>query len=541
MLRALTLWAMLGSAMGLALLLIAQASSVSNTWRASMLGFASAQSLAGTLPGLSPRRREDDEAAWNASGGVEGAFDRSQAPVAVALDARHGWARPSLFGAPLRAVNSSMRAAVANERFGRAKGGHADEKQGGAADATRPATDVQSRAREPHPLQTQRLRRQPLRLLHWNILEGAAGKLPVGWGGAAPDSPPATRLEGIVAFIRRGGNRKHNDDSAMNAGGNSRAGGRSIDGDSHGGYDVVTCNELNGFHQADWQALGTRAGLPHAHLLSHSQYRIGVLSRHPFRVVAERRGPPFAHGLLCIRLLGSGRGGGLEVCVTHLDPHASRMRAREAAEIAAHVGESSGPLVLLGDLNTLSPIDRHSHAAQGLARRMRTGTRSGQLSRKFLTSEPPSAAEAPAVAADAAVDAHDGTGEPAGDGLSTVSKGRLRIDYSPMQTLLDAPLVDLGARTHAGAYTVPTRVNADHMHFMQMRLDYCLISADLSASCRAAEPPVAPHGNVTRGGCWAHAVVTEETEQLSDHFPLDVQLVVPQPGTSQALESDGTH
>jgi len=110
-----------------------------------------------------------------------------------------------------------------------------------------------------------------------------------------------------------------------------------------------------------------------------------------------------------------------------------------------------------------------------------------------------------------------------------------------MQVLLDAPLLDLGALTKAGAHTAPTRVNADHMHFKQLRLDYALVSDSLRSACRSREqfarssstPPAegAPNGH---GGaeldtllCSARVVVSEETEQLSDHFPLDVWLAVP--------------
>ena len=61
-----------------------------------------------------------------------------------------------------------------------------------------------------------------------------------------------------------------------------------------------------------------------------------------------------------------------------------------------------------------------------------------------------------------------------------LSGGHGSMDYSPMQALLDAPLHDVGAESGP---TVPTRINADKMHFAQLRLDYVLINERLHAAC----------------------------------------------------------
>lgn len=453
---------------------------VSDGWRASLYGLASARSFAGQVAGTagvehgSDSRRRDGASA-----------DAGRAP-----DPPRGSAEPSTARyrvSPLPAsepLYSSSPAALAPDDTAR---GSARQGEAATADSSAARDSAATPTAAPAEPAARGVR---LRVLHWNIFEGGASKLPAGWAGAPSGARRATRLEAIAAFVGRGGERG-------------------------GTYDVVTCNELNGIHAAAWARLGALAGLPHVRLLARSPFHIGVLSRHALEPVLERTGAPFAHGLLCVRLLASG----LEVCVTHLDPHSSRARAREAAAIARHVATRGGPLVLLGDLNTLSPLDRREHSARGLVRRIRSGARSKQLVRKFLTSDPLSAEEAAAAAGGAAgAPAHEPAGGSGGSGL--------RIDYAPMQRLLDAPLLDLGARTHAGAHTVPTRVNADRMHFTRMRLDFCLLSAALGRSCRAGEPAAAPHSNATRAGCWAHAVVSDETEQLSDHFPLDVQLVV---------------
>ena len=95
----------------------------------------------------------------------------------------------------------------------------------------------------------------PLHLLHWNILDG---------GG--------NRLHGIGDVVRTGG------------------------------YDLISFNELNGINQGRLGELGREWGFGHAKLLRKSAYHIGLLSKHPLRVLARDTSHQFAHGLLCARL-----------------------------------------------------------------------------------------------------------------------------------------------------------------------------------------------------------------------------------------------
>ena len=62
-----------------------------------------------------------------------------------------------------------------------------------------------------------------------------------------------------------------------------------------------------------------------------------------------------------------------------------------------------------------------------------------------------------------------------------------------MKVLLDAPLTDIGAvysgrdlASSGSQITVPTSINADHMHFAQLRLDYALASKGLIEASEAA-------------------------------------------------------
>ena len=65
---------------------------------------------------------------------------------------------------------------------------------------------------------------------------------------------------------------------------------------------------------------------------------------------------------------------------------------------------------------------------------------------------------------------------------------------------------DAAAELHN--HSVPTRANADFMHAAAMRLDYALLNGVLAARCAA-------HARLVRD---------EETDRLSDHYPLVADL-----------------
>ncbi len=98
-----------------------------------------------------------------------------------------------------------------------------------------------------------------------------------------------------------------------------------------------------------------------------------------------------------------------------------------------------------------------------------------------------------------------------------------------MRALLDARLRDAGV---GGGHTVPTSINADHMHFAKLRLDYALagpgFADDLADGCAKG-----PRATVLRD---------DVTTRLSDHFPLHVSFGAPSdsPGASMsASRTDG--
>ena len=62
-----------------------------------------------------------------------------------------------------------------------------------------------------------------------------------------------------------------------------------------------------------------------------------------------------------------------------------------------------------------------------------------------------------------------------------------------------------------GGHSVPTRINADKMHFATLRLDYSLASSALLEAARACGSEVK-----------ATLLRDDRSTTLSDHFPLEV-------------------
>jgi hypothetical protein len=129
---------------------------------------------------------------------------------------------------------------------------------------------------------------------------------------------------------------------------------------------------------------------------------MAVMSTHPIRVVSTTTASPFHHGLLHVAIdfssipaatgsLGQGdndledreegarrrkaRGWGddasdksIHFLLTHLSPRDSRIRAHECTLLAdkcMSLTERGAAVVLLGDLNTLSPLDHSAYISMG--------------------------------------------------------------------------------------------------------------------------------------------------------------------------------
>jgi endonuclease/exonuclease/phosphatase family metal-dependent hydrolase len=254
------------------------------------------------------------------------------------------------------------------------------------------------------------------------------------------------------------------------------------------------------------------AGFSHSHVMANSQpYNIGIVSAVPFDVLGEYGPPLLQRGLLHVHYPELS----LHLLTAHLHAHDSTSRERECQFIvrlaqsiiadADAAGMRGVGIVLMGDLNTLSPHDSAQHADEGLLSTLQRSDHAvfARLGKKFL------------------------------DG------GRAAINYRPMQLLLDAGFkdvcVEICARESASGvngsssvtwslerddpfsrcmrrqcpYTEPTKYSpewphlSDNLAHPRIRLDYILALGE-------------------QGVANAFVDINEDSELFSDHFPVFV-------------------
>ena len=175
--------------------------------------------------------------------------------------------------------------------------------------------------------------RLSLRLVQWNVLDGC--------------QQAVHRLGGIGAWLRERG------------------------------ADVVSLNEMNGWSDRTFSRLARSWGFAHSVLYETATgYHLAIASRWPMVVERAVGNPLFHHGALLVQV------GGIRICVTHLSPRDASHRLSEASEVLRLERlPPRRPFLLVGDLNTLSPLDAEEHASSGLAARLRVDH---GLTRKFL-------------------------------------------------------------------------------------------------------------------------------------------------------------
>lgn len=126
--------------------------------------------------------------------------------------------------------------------------------------------------------------------------------------------------------------------------------------------DVVALEELNQFTEDRLREQARLWGHDHAALLKLTGYPTGLTSRTPITAI-ERVVEGYHHGVL------HGRTAGLDFLVVHLSPHEFRVRAVEAARIAdwaSRLMAEGRQVIVLGDFNSLSPVDRPFYESRGM-------------------------------------------------------------------------------------------------------------------------------------------------------------------------------
>ena len=126
--------------------------------------------------------------------------------------------------------------------------------------------------------------------------------------------------------------------------------------------DFLALSELNHWDAPRLQQFGNDLSLPFTYFLrTQHGYHLGIVSRYSFTLLSKHGrleslalpSTQWHHGYIYayVKQLE------LSIFVTHLSPHSSATRQIETARILAEWRHQTHPLLVLGDLNTLSPID----------------------------------------------------------------------------------------------------------------------------------------------------------------------------------------
>lgn len=119
-------------------------------------------------------------------------------------------------------------------------------------------------------------------------------------------------------------------------------------------YEVIAFNELKHWEADEFRVKMGDIGYEHTlmYVTESSPYFVGFASKYPIEKVFATENPPFHHSLLHVKI------NGIHFLLTHFSPFSGEHREREASYIAGYIQPyMKDPLILLGDLNTLSPLD----------------------------------------------------------------------------------------------------------------------------------------------------------------------------------------
>lgn len=226
-------------------------------------------------------------------------------------------------------------------------------------------------------------------------------------------------------------------------------------------YDVVGFNELKLWTEVEFKDKTKTWGYKYNCFLNveSTHHSIGIVAKTPIEKIKAIQTEPFHHGLLHVKI------NGIHFIVTHLTPFEYEHRERETEYIANYIASIEGKVIVMGDLNALSPLDKDHYEKMGTVNNM--------SAKKSL------------------LKAHIREGV---------------INYRPIQTLLDAGLHDLGF-SETLDYSMPTKVHDKIINPTYMRIDYILVNTKLLE--------MNPTVNIIRN---------QEVDMLSDHYPVQCKM-----------------
>lgn len=233
--------------------------------------------------------------------------------------------------------------------------------------------------------------------------------------------------------------------------------------------DVLAMQELCGFTQESLAELAKEWGHNYAVIIKEEGYPVGLTSKKPI-VVKNKIIENCGHGLLHVESYG------FDFLVTHLNPSDTKVRHREAKFILEYIeNEKLDNFLLMGDMNAHSPMDADFMDANATA-----------LSNKYGGKESKNLIEG-------------------------------RFDYSTISSFLSYPLIDVCRKYVApnkrATFPTPILMNISKHKAIRSkeeeRIDYIFMPVNLLDKVVDA-----------------HIFNEVETEYLSDHYPIGVELLL---------------
>ena len=236
--------------------------------------------------------------------------------------------------------------------------------------------------------------------------------------------------------------------------------------------DILAMTELVGFTEKDLGQLASEYGHKYYAIVKEEGYPVGITSNEPITVVKKQM-EGFWHGMLHVKTHG------LDMIVTHLSPHDWKFRLKEAQMLTSYIQDNQlDNCMVMGDFNAYSPFD---------ADWVETHAQLIENMQKW--------------------DAEQETYRNMRDG---------RFDYSVLSKFLSIGLTDIcrlyvpadKRTTFPAAFLYGWQHGDTRLHGIGERWDHILVSPSLVSRCLDARI----HNGI-------------ETEGISDHYPVSVDLV----------------
>lgn len=223
--------------------------------------------------------------------------------------------------------------------------------------------------------------------------------------------------------------------------------------------DVLALQECNGFTQKTLEELAASYGHNYAVIVKESGYPVGVTSRFPI-VDIRKVNENMTHGFITASI------NGYNFCILHLNPHKHLKRRSEIAQILQTLALQHGDKnwLMMGDFNSLSPVDSHRVAQSNFIQRQREASLKNP-------------------------------------NISNLADGQ--VDYQVQQSILNAGFVDAGLTYDK---TVQKQTGKSGIA-SNTRIDYIYLSKDLAKKLQ-----------------YCKFIYDDFTAKYSDHKPLIMEI-----------------